>query len=151
MHGTDPGPKHAASVSPPHFPFQPQLSQSHRGILLSVGSGPRDTEPSFHRAFTNTPGPERTSLWQGGTMETGTDHRAQFLGIPVPGITPGVPQSPEEQRGQRCWRSRVWCVFFMGPSDWFEGNSAAILVRCTGWMLTSLWGCSRVHSFGKKI
>lgn len=40
--------------------------------------------------------------------------------------------------------------FFMGPSDWFERNSAAILVRCTGWMLTSLWGCSRVHSFGGK-
>lgn len=102
--------------SPPTFPSihcaaQPQLGRSHRGILLLVDSGPQDTEPSFHGDFTNTPGPERTSLWQGGTMETGTDHKGQFLGIPVPGITPVVLQTPEEQWRQRCWRSEGDAVF----------------------------------------
>lgn len=139
---------------PPLFPSircaaQLQLSRSHRGILVSVGLGPQDTEPSFHGDFTNTPGPERTSLWQGGTMETGTDHKAQFLGIPMPGITPEScrRQRSSEDRGvgaQRVMR------FFRRPSDWLERNRVAILVRCTRWMLTSLWGCSRVHSLKKK-
>lgn len=94
-----------------HCAAQPQLVRSHRGIPLLVESGPQDTEPSFHGDFTNTPGPERTSLWQGATMETGTDHKAQFLGIQVPGITPVVLQTPEEHRRQRCWRSEGDAVF----------------------------------------
>ncbi len=52
-------------------------------------------------------------------METGSDHKAQFLGIPVPGITPEScrrQRSSEDQwRRQRCWHLEVDAVFQEGP------------------------------------
>lgn len=81
---------------------QPQLRQSHTGILPPVGSGPQDTEPSFHEGITNTPGPERDLPLTGGEpWKLAATTRPVFLGTPEPGAAAGAVQTPEEQRGQR--------------------------------------------------
>lgn len=77
---------------------QPQLRQSHTGILPPVGSGPQDTEPSFHEGITNTPGPERDLPLTGGGGNHGNWQQPQ-------GPFFSVPLSPEPRRG-RCRRQR---------------------------------------------
>lgn len=83
-------------------------------------SGPSGHRAIFSRGFHKHTRPRKNIPLivggLGGTMETGTDHKTQFLGIPVPGITRGASQSPEEQRRQRCWRPGAM-RFFRGPSD----------------------------------
>lgn len=140
-------------VFSPNFPSircaaQPQISRSHRGILLWVDL--RTQSHLFTGASQTLWAQKEAPFDRGGAMETGTDHKVRFLGIPVPGITPESRrrQRSSEDRGVGVQRP-MW--FFRRPSDWLERNRVAILVKCTRWMLTSLWGCSRVHSLKKRV
>lgn len=45
---------------------------------------------------------------------------------------------------------RATWLFSGRPCDWWRRNSAAFLVRCCGWMLTSVWGCSREPPLGRE-
>lgn len=108
---------------------QPQLSQSHRGILLPVGSGPQDTELSFHGGVTNTPGPERTSLWQGEPWKLGPNTRPSFW----VSLSPESRPSPADAR--RAAKTEVLAFrgqcTFSGGALWLIGGKQSGYSRQT--------------------
>lgn len=117
---------------------------THRGILLSR---PLDTEPSFHLEppQRNTPSRRRTSLWQGELP-----WKLALTTCPRFWISWCAKSHSESFRRQKSSKDRgvgIQTAVVVHGALWLIGrNRVAILVKCSRWMPTRLWRCSRTNS-----
>lgn len=104
-------PPHTHTFSSIRCAAQPQLSQSHRGILPSVGSRPQDTEPSFHGLHKHTR-PRKNLPLTGGNHGNWHEPQGPVSWYPcAQNHHARVLQTPEEQQRQRCWHLEGDAVF----------------------------------------
>lgn len=125
-------------VFPPLHPLRrtnPSLPESQQHSPPSEGSGPQDTEPSFHGDFANTSGPQKEPSFDSGEpWKLASDHKAQFLCIPGPRNhtqSQGDARAAVEDRGVSGERGGGGSEggFSGGPLIDGWGNRVAILVR----------------------
>lgn len=127
---TEPEPEHQIAFCPVHCVQQPHLSRNLGGIRPPVNSDARaqrhlfNETPPTHRVLKEPPFDSREP-WKLAPVA-----RNWFLGMHVPGITSELQRQHQRHLGEQRG-------FFSRASGWLDRNREVILVRSSGWMLTS--------------
>lgn len=164
--GTEPGHKHAALCPPPPVPPPPPPPSSpFPSSVLPYPNSAKVTEefcsrwisrPSTHRAIFSPGNLEHVGHRKDFLLTRGNHGNWHWPQGPVSRYLNALNHTPPPRSRRRSSEEggvgvqRATWLFSGRPCDWWRRNSAAFLVRCCGWMLTSVWGCSREPPLGRE-